>query len=50
MLRTLWHLHQQDPGIDIDRAGPASVRVRAVPPLLSVAEVEGLIRGLVRDD
>ncbi len=37
-------------GIDIDRAGPASVRVRAVPPLLSVAEVEGLIRGLVRDD
>jgi DNA mismatch repair protein MutL len=37
-------------GIDIDRAGPASVRVRAVPPLLSVADVEGLIRGLVRDD
>lgn len=37
-------------GIDLDRAGPASVRVRAVPPLLSTADVEDLIRGLVRDD
>ncbi|HEY1077599.1 MAG TPA: DNA mismatch repair protein MutL, partial [Fontimonas sp.] len=37
-------------GIDIDRAGPASVRVRAVPPLLSAADVEALVRGLVRDD
>lgn len=37
-------------GIDIDRAGPASVRVRAVPPLLGAADVEGLIRSLVRDD
>ncbi|WP_370306954.1 DNA mismatch repair endonuclease MutL [Sinimarinibacterium flocculans] len=37
-------------GIDLDRAGPTSVRVRAVPPLLGGAQVETLIRGLVRDD
>ncbi|MES0874052.1 DNA mismatch repair endonuclease MutL [Sinimarinibacterium thermocellulolyticum] len=37
-------------GIDFDRAGPGSVRVRAVPPLLDPAQVEALIRGLVRDD
>ena len=37
-------------GIELDRAGPTSVRVRAVPPLLGGAQVETLIRGLVRDD
>ncbi|MFA5938653.1 MAG: DNA mismatch repair endonuclease MutL [Sinimarinibacterium sp.] len=37
-------------GIDIDRVGPGAVCVRALPPLLSLGDAQGLIRGLVRDD
>ncbi|SFF30686.1 DNA mismatch repair protein MutL [Fontimonas thermophila] len=37
-------------GIEIDRTGPTTVCVRAVPPLLGGDDVAGLIRGLVRDD
>lgn len=37
-------------GIEFDRAGPASVRVRAVPPLLGADQTAALIRALVRDD
>ncbi|QHS09610.1 DNA mismatch repair endonuclease MutL [Sinimarinibacterium sp. NLF-5-8] len=37
-------------GIDIDRNGPTSLCVRAVPPLLGIDQVKSLIRGLVRDD
>jgi DNA mismatch repair protein MutL len=37
-------------GIDLDRAGPASVRVRAVPPLLAPGHAAALVRALVRDD
>ncbi|MEQ1439581.1 DNA mismatch repair endonuclease MutL [Fontimonas sp. SYSU GA230001] len=37
-------------GIDIDRAGPAAVRVRALPSLLPLGEVQALIRDLVHDE
>ncbi|MEW6166632.1 MAG: DNA mismatch repair endonuclease MutL [Pseudomonadota bacterium] len=37
-------------GIELDRAGPAAMRVRAVPPLLPAAEIPALLRALVRDD
>jgi DNA mismatch repair protein MutL len=33
-------------GLEIDRAGPESVVVRAVPPLLAKADLAGLLRGL----
>jgi DNA mismatch repair protein MutL len=37
-------------GIELDRAGPASVRVRAVPPLLAPGQAAALVRALVHDD
>jgi DNA mismatch repair protein MutL len=37
-------------GIELDRAGPTSVRVRAVPPLLAPGQAAALVRALVRDD
>ncbi|MCC2655552.1 MAG: mutL [Panacagrimonas sp.] len=37
-------------GIALDRAGPATVVVRAAPPLLGREDVSALIAGLVRDE
>lgn len=37
-------------GIDLDRVGPTAVRVRGAPPLLTAAEAQALVRGLVRDE
>jgi DNA mismatch repair protein MutL len=37
-------------GLTIDRAGPESVRVRAVPPLLARADLDALLQSLARDD
>lgn len=37
-------------GLQIDRAGPSSVLLRAVPPLLSREDVAAFVRGLVSDE
>ncbi len=37
-------------GITLDRAGPATVVVRAAPPLLGREDISALIAGLVRDE
>jgi DNA mismatch repair protein MutL len=37
-------------GLELDRNGPASVVIRAVPALLGHADTEALIRGLLADD
>jgi DNA mismatch repair protein MutL len=37
-------------GIDLDRGGPASVVVRAVPPLLAREDVAAFLRALAEDD
>ncbi|HUP92386.1 MAG TPA: DNA mismatch repair endonuclease MutL [Solimonas sp.] len=37
-------------GVVLDRAGPASVAVRALPPLLLHQDIGALVRGLVRDE
>lgn len=37
-------------GLTIDRAGPESMRVRAVPPLLARADLDALLQSLARDD
>lgn len=37
-------------GLELDRSGPASVTVRAVPPLLARGDVPALVRGLVSDE
>ena len=37
-------------GLTIDRAGPDSVRVRAVPPLLAKTDLDALLLSLARDE
>lgn len=37
-------------GLQLDRAGPASVAVRAVPPLLAKEDIAVFVRGLVEDE
>jgi len=39
-----------DMGLELDRNGPSSVVIRAVPALLGHADTESLIRGLLADD
>ena len=37
-------------GVELDRNGPASVAVRALPPLLGRQDIAAFVRGLVRDE
>lgn len=37
-------------GFELDRAGPASIAVRAVPPLLAREDLAALLQGLVSDE
>ncbi len=37
-------------GLDIDRAGPSSILVRGVPPILAREDVSALLTGLTRED